>query len=372
MKHIVWIIANNTSAPYFNWFAEKCASNPQIKLTFICLHTDKPKMIEEVGTYGYVCHWIPYDYHQRKTGLINAAFKLYKLFKTLKPDVIHTHLFDDSLAGLIAGKLAGVKQRVITKGDTGFHYNYTPKWVIFDKLNNALATNIVAISSESKAFILEKEKANQNKVTVIHHGLPVKKVTEQIPEVQAKFREEWNLTNKIVIGTISRFIDWKGYKNIVAAAEIITAKHKDLVFVFVGQGQQKEEIKQLVIDKKLSDVIRISEHWIEPKNIPSLFGIFNVYLHAAHSEPFGFVIAEAMLNSVAVVSTRTGAAADGIEHKKSGYLCHTGSPSELADGIDYMLTNNSNNKIGLEGKTNASRLFNIDVMYEKHLALYKL
>lgn len=367
--HIVWVLANNTTAPYFNSFANIAYEKKEIRLSFICMCLEKPKMIEEMKSFGFDCHWIKYDYNKRKRGLIRSTVQLCKLFKRMKPDVIHSHLFDDSLASMIAGKLVGIKKRIVTKGDTGFHYNYKRQWVIFDKIINLLATRIVSISSESQKFIIEKEKANANKVVLIHHGLPLIKTTLQIEEIKNKFIGQWNLKNKIVIGTISRFIDWKGYRNIVNAAEVIVRKHPNAIFLFVGEGEKKKEIIEIVTSKKLSQNIVFSD-WINPDYIPSLFGVMNIFLHAAKYEPFGLVIAEAMLNGVPVVATKTGAALDAIDHLETGYLCDYDSINDIQEGLEFMILDMKNPKIGENGKIKAEKLFAIEVMYENHLKIY--
>jgi len=368
--HICWVLANNSSAPYFNWFAEQAKNNSDIKLSFVCLHSEKPKMIDDMQKYGYNCFWIKYDCHQRKRGLIRSTFKLYSLFRKIKPDIVHSHLFDDSIASLIASKIAFVKRRIITKGDTGFHYYYTPKWVVFDKLNNFLATDIIAISEESKRMIIEKEKANLKKINLIHHGIPIESATSQMEDVKNKYIEKWQLRDKIVVGTIARFIEWKGYIHIVNAAEKLIQNNPLFVFLFVGNGEQKDEIRNLVAQKKIEENFIFAD-WIIPEDIPSLFGLMNVYLHAAKYEPFGLVIVEAMLNGIPVVSSNTGSAADSIEHKKSGYICNYDSlEKEFIDGITFILKNNTNNCIGNEGQKVAEKMFSINEMYNKHIALY--
>ena len=65
--------------------------------------------------------------------------------------------------------------------------------------------------------------------------------------------------------------------------------------------------------------------------IPSFYGILNVYVHAASFEPFGFVIAEAMMNGAPIVSTPTGSALDSIKHKENGYIVEYKNSEVLRD-----------------------------------------
>jgi hypothetical protein len=87
--HVVHVIANNSTVPYLNWFAERLHNYPDIKFTVIALYPEKPYLIEEMKRYGCDAYWIKFDQGKRKSGMIFAFFKLYKLFRKLKPDVVN-------------------------------------------------------------------------------------------------------------------------------------------------------------------------------------------------------------------------------------------------------------------------------------------
>ena len=193
MHHIVHIMANNSSVPYFNWFAEEVKNHKDLKFTFIVLYPEHPKMLGDMAERGCDCFWVEYDSADRKRSLIKSMFSLRKLLKKIKPDVVHTHLFDDSLPGLLAAKLVGVRKRVITKADTTFHWFNTPKWVWADKFNNFNATHLITPTQECAEFVVNCEKGSPSKVNIIHHGVPIKKATNQIEEVKKELIERYNL-----------------------------------------------------------------------------------------------------------------------------------------------------------------------------------
>ena len=93
-------------------------------------------------------------------------------------------------------------------------------------------------------------------------------------------------------------------------------------------------------------------------------------MHAESFEPFGFVIAEAIMNRVPVVSTVTGASMDSIEHMKNGYLAPIKNAEELAKGLFFMLENDRK-KIGEAGRAKAIEMFDFEQMWDNHLKLYK-
>jgi glycosyltransferase involved in cell wall biosynthesis len=369
--HVMHIMANNSSVPYFNWLAEGVSKYPDVKFSFVCLYPEKPKMIEDMKERGCDCYWIKFDHRKRKSGMIYALLKLQQLFILIKPDTIHSHLFDDSLPALFAAKATGIKQRVITKGDTAFHWNYNRKWVWADRFNNANATHIIALSGEAKQFIIEKERANLEKVYIIHHGIPIEKSTNQKDEYKEQFKKQYGLEGKTVIGTVSRFIEWKGYRYVIEAAKRITEKNKNVKFLFVGHGEQKRELEELVRQKELSEYIQFVG-WIEKERMPSLYGVMDIYLHAAYMEPFGLVIAEAMANRVPLVTTKTGAARDVLTHGETCCFIKTKDSQSIAEGITWMLEHPEERNVMKEKvKKLAAEKFNVERMLDDYIKLYR-
>jgi glycosyltransferase involved in cell wall biosynthesis len=363
-------MSNTPSVPYFNWFAEEVKNFPEYKFSFIVMYPSRPQMLDDMKERGCDCYWIPFDYNNRKGDMIYAMFKLTKLFKTIKADVVNTHLFDDSFPGLLAARLAGVKKRVITKNDTTFHWNYAPKWVWADKLNNYNATNIVAISNESKQFILDKEKADPAKVTLIHHGIPIAVLSKQNEMYKNELIEKYKLDNCIVIGTISRYIEWKGYRYIIEAAASIVKKYSNAKFIFAGDGPQYEEMNMLIANYGLQNNIIITG-WVSRDYIPSLYGVMDIYIHAASKEPFGFVIAEAMANGVPLITTKTGAAADALEHKKNCYFVAEKSSDDIVMGFEWMLEDAERRKsITVESNQRVYEMYDVKDMLKKYLDVY--
>lgn len=366
--HIVFTIANNSSVPYFNWFAKQAALQKEHTFTFVALCKESPQMIKDVAEYGWDCYWIPFDHINRKKDLIPAFYKAYKLFLKLKPDVVHSHLFDDALPCLLAARLAGVKKRAIVKADTGFHYKYVPQWMFLDRFNNWNATDIIPPSTESEKFILDKEKANKNKVTMIHHGIPSEIYTKKSQEIKEKLILKYNLRGKVVVGTVSRLIDWKGYKYIIKAAKKVVKIHPNAIFLFVGEGGQKNELESLVRSEGLENNI-IFTGWMDRDNIPSFYSLLDVYVHAASFEPFGFVIPEAMMNGIPIVSTPTGSALDVIEHKKNGYLTKYKDADSIAEGVLYAIEKGADFKG--KGKQMALKKFEFQEMFNNYIKLYE-
>ena len=222
------------------------------------------------------------------------------MFRKIKPDVVHTHLFDDSLPGLLAARITGIKTRVITKQDTTFHWYYAPKWVKMDRFNNWNATHIHAVASENRKFILEKENAPEEKVHLVRNGFPYDLMTASKTEYIKELKNEYDLEGRIVVGTVARYIHWKGHHLIIEAAKRLVEKYPQLLFVWAGSdggSGYKSELQDSINKEGLQSNITILG-WIDRHKMPSLYKCMDIYLHPALREPFGFAISEALMNKV--------------------------------------------------------------------------
>jgi glycosyltransferase involved in cell wall biosynthesis len=347
---------------------EEAAKHENCRFGFVAMTRDYPVMIKEAAGYGFDGYWIPYDLKKRKRQMIQSFFKLYKLFRKIKPDVVHTHLFDDSVPSLLAARFAGIRVRVITKQDTAFHYCYAKKWMFFDKLNNFNATHVVPVSEEAKEFVIKHEKCNPKKVHVIHHGIDIARFSKPEKAEVEKFKEKYHLESTFVVGTIARFIKWKNYNEIIDIAEIVVKKIPEVRFLLIGVGDQMEEIKREVEKRNLSENVLFTG-FIDKYYIQNVYAAMDIYLHTAFMEPFGFVIAEALAAGLPVISTPTGAAKDALTSKVNGWMGEYENSQSLVNGIEYFY-NIKPEKPWLAAQKTAREKFDFILMYTNYVNLY--
>lgn len=367
--HVLHTFANNTTVPYLTWFTDRAVAEGAPRYSFIIMHRERPKMMDEMRAKGFEVVWIPYDDGKRKRGMLRALPLLWWHILRLKPDIVHVNLFDDSLPGLMAAWFAGVRRRVITRQDTGFHWMHAPRWVALDRWNNRMATRIIAISEENRRFMIDKEQAPPEKVVLVHNGIPPDRFTRQHPEVMQDLRTRFGIgPDHLVIGNVARHVEWKGHRHVLQAAALLVATHPNARFLLCGAGAGREAMERLALDLGLHDRVTFIDR-IEPEHMPSFYGILDLYIHGATLEPFGLVYAEAMLNGIPVVSTRTGAALDAITDGESGILVPEASGAALAQGVLRLLALDRK-AVGRAGRDAARNLFVFDRMWQGTMAVY--
>jgi glycosyltransferase involved in cell wall biosynthesis len=204
----------------------------------------------------------------------------------------------------------------------------------------------------------------------VHNGIPPERFTRQDPATMALLRRRSGVEpHHLVFGTVARFIAWKGHRHIVGAAKHIVRQVPHARFILCGQGEYEREIRAMVQAEGLTDHVVFIDR-IEPHDMASFYGILDAYLHAAVLEPFGLVYAEAMMNGVPVVSTRTGAALDAITDGVNGILIPEASAEAMAEGVARLLKSDRK-AIGDAGRQTARQMYCFDVMWNGTMEVYR-
>lgn len=367
--HILMSMANNPSTPYFVRFA-RVYNAEELKLDFLMLCKEEPTLGEEVGIYECDVYWIKFGDKNKLASYLLAIKNGIKLLKKIKPDILHVHLFDDAIPLLIAANIVGIKHKVITKLDAGYHINNKPSFIKFDKWNNKLSDHLICVSEENKLLVHKKENAPLNKISLVHQGFPIDEVIGNEPNVQAELRSRFEIKEQKVVVAIGRFIPLKGYDYLIEAISLLKGRESnDLRVIFVGYGNHQKNYEKKVNDLGLNDVIHFSD-WISRCELNNLYQIADIFIHGALIEPFGFVIAEAMANKTPIVSSQVGAAKDAITHLESGYLVPPANSNEIAKGINYIL-NNDTKKMVSNAFEKVNQMFTIEAMWDGHYEVYK-
>lgn len=194
----------------------------------------------------------------RLIGHIVLPIKFYKLLKKTNYYTIHIHS-DSSWKALlyaIPAKFAKVKNIIIHSHSTGINGEKQLVKKILHKITKLVlkrfGTTFIACSTQASKWMFGNTKS---KIIIIKNGVDL---TTFKPNKKArnKVRQELNYKpENIVIGTVGDFSDTK---NPVLLIKIYTSLLKsdcNYRLLFVGSGDNEEDIKQLVIKEKINDKV---------------------------------------------------------------------------------------------------------------------
>ncbi|MEP7265714.1 MAG: glycosyltransferase [Bacteroidota bacterium] len=131
-KRLIYIISNINNSLGFEWLAGSIDKN-KFEVEYVFLNPDVPPLMKLFISRGYATQFIKFD---GKKDLPSVTFKLIRHFSKSKPDIVHGHLFEASLAGMAAAWFCRIPQRIYTRHHSTLHHREHPSVVKYDKLIN--------------------------------------------------------------------------------------------------------------------------------------------------------------------------------------------------------------------------------------------
>ena len=278
---IVYIISNINKAIAFEWIAEEL-DKTKFELNFILLNPKESYLEEYLNKLNINVKRINYN---SKRDIPLSILRIIYFLLLNKPSVVHTHLFDASFIGLMAAKLCGIKKRIYTRHYSTYHHEFFPHAVKWDKLNNKLATHIIAISEVVKDVLISKEGVSFEKISLVYHGFKLNEFSESNNEVIENLKNKYNpFNNRPVIGVISRFTELKGIQYIIPAFSKLLNQYPDaLLLLFNASGDYEKEINKLVLELPKETYLKVAFE----NDITSIYHLFDVFIHVPINNTIG-------------------------------------------------------------------------------------
>lgn len=334
-KKVLTVLFNISKAQEHEWFV-RFINRDVFELEFALINARDSYMHHFLLSHNVPCHHFEY---RGKKDLPALTFHLFLLMKKNRYDVVHAHLFEGTLAGMLAARLAGVKQRITTRHYSDFHHVWFPGAVKYDRIINNLASKIVAISKNVENILLNYEHVKPEKIRLIHHGIdmddykPGAVSNDRVSLLRTKYAI---LPHQRVVGVISRFIELKGLQYIIPAFKVILKSNPDAVLVLANaSGSYTSEVMSL-----LSDIDKNSYRLIVFENdIAALYKLFSCFVHipiTASAEAFGQIYLEALASEVPSVFSLSGVAPEFAVDKQNCLVVPFKNIDKVAEAIQYI------------------------------------
>src|SRR5262249_17543102 len=177
-----------------------------------------------------------------------AVVKLYRLLRTLRPHIVHTHTAKAGFLGRIAARLARVPIVVHTYHGHVLHGYYSrTKTQLLRRMEQALARvtdEIVAVSDQVKRDLVAYRVAKPDKIKVIPLGLDLAPYAESAA-LRGQFRDELELSDATpLVGIVGRIFPIKNHRVFLEAAARIAATEPRARFIVVGDGLLRKAMEQ--------------------------------------------------------------------------------------------------------------------------------
>jgi glycosyltransferase involved in cell wall biosynthesis len=368
-QKVVVVISGINYSLGFDWFAQYIDKS-KFELHFVFLNSKEPELSKILYQRGFNTTFL---YYKNKKHILLTIWKLFWIFHSAKPAIVHAHLFDASICALPVAKFAGIKRRIYTRHHSTFHHQYFPKMVKYDRFINFCSTQIVAISENVKNVLTKQEGVNESKIHLIHHGFDQSLFECNNELLKSTLKTKYNLTsNDPIIGVVSRYTKWKGIQFIIPAFKELLLEFPNSKLVLANaSGDYKQHIQLLLSQLPSNSYCEIEFE----KDIFALYSTFNIFVHVpidANSEAFGQTYIESLMSGIPSVFTLSGIANEFIVDDYNASVVPFQDSTAIYNAfIKIMMNKDFKNRIVHNGLISVSKNFKLTTMMDKIEKLYE-
>ena len=326
------------------------------------------KLADELRRLPVSLTIIPENEH----GPISIAYRLGQLFRKIRPDIVHTHKYKDSILGSVVARFLGIPRVVrvvhgMPEPFKGLKNLKMAGYTLADRfVTRRFVDQVIAVSSEIEKALAQMYGADR--VVCIHNGIDLETARATTP--RSVKRDEWRIDDKVVlIGTVGRLVPVKGHSILIEALSILHKSNPDVLLLVVGDGPLREYLEALVERLGLEQAVIFAGHQDQSYDFINMMDIF--VLSSLH-EGIPMVLLEALALTLPVIASGVGGIPEVVGHGTSGLLVGPDNAAELAAALGELIQDRTKAvALGSAGREQVEREFNASLMANRTAALYR-
>jgi glycosyltransferase involved in cell wall biosynthesis len=297
---------------------------------------------------------------------------IFKLYKELKPDIVHHITIKPILYGTLAARLAGINS--IVNAFSGLGHVFTAKGFKISAIRTLVKLayriilkhrNLVSIvQNHDDMKYLQTNAIISKDQTILIKG-------SGVDLNEFKYTQEPNGIPVVIFP--ARLLKDKGVIEFIDAAKILKKQKIELEMVLVGDTDQgnpssifQEELNYWVNEKIVS-------HWGFCNNMPKTLSKANIVCLPSYREGIPKSLMEACATGRAIITTDVPGCREMIDKDQpNGILIPSRNSKKLAAAIQILIKDNNIRKTySINSRLMAEREFSIDLVVKKTIKIYE-
>jgi glycosyltransferase involved in cell wall biosynthesis len=269
-----------------------------------------PKLLE------YGVEHITISQERKFLTLISALYKIFKMIRKFKPEIVHAHMVTSAL--LVAILHPFMSFRYITT----VHNEFQRSAILM-----RFADRIIAVSDNVRQSMIRRGIPANKLRTVLNGTVNSPRFSKPPPPPLALQRP--------AIVFVGGLHPRKGVDDLINSFVEVLSVHPNAHLYIIGEGPFREEYENLAISISDSGIV-FCGYLDDPR--PYLLGT-DIFVLASLAEPAGLVITEARECGCAIVATNVGGIPELLDHGLAGILVPPKQPAFLAKTLLNLLAN---------------------------------
>lgn len=300
-------------------------------------------------------------------------WQLWRLFRHLQPDLVHTRNLA-TLEAQLPAFLAGVFRRVHGEHGRDMHDvdNTSAKYRYLRKVFRPLINQYVALSLDLSRYLTQDVGIPEVRVIQLYNGVDTGRFHPPHSARPKPTLPGFFPPGTVVIGTVGRMEAVKDQLTLAQAfINLISRRPTErtrLRLVMIGDGALRPQMIELLSQAGLADIV-----WLPGtrNDIPDLLRAMDIFVLPSLAEGISNTILEAMATGLPVIATQTGGNPELVVDGQTGQLVPRRDPEAMARAIErYLESPVLMRRHGQAGRERAMDQFSIQQMVKRYLALY--
>jgi glycosyltransferase involved in cell wall biosynthesis len=268
---------------------------------------------------------------------VSQCVRLYRLVRSLQPDIVQTWLYHADFLGGLAARIAGNRNVIWGLRTTDVDGGCARSTSVVRKLCAAISSRVphtivcVAEAARRSHSLIGYDNA---RMVVVGNGFDLSVLTSTQCERKqmralCKFRPD-----DIVLGTLGRFNLDKDHANFIHAAAQLATRHARLRFLMVGKDldANNAELKRWIDETGYADRFVLLG---ERKDVAACLNAMDIFCLSSRTEAFPNAVGEAMAMGLPCVATDVGDVR--LLMADTGVVVPKANPEALAQGVEQLL-----------------------------------
>ena len=295
---------------------------------------------------------------------LRGLWRLVRLIRGWRPDIIHAHLYRAELLAIIFGRLFGIRGIVCTLHNTDLYG--LPKLFKY-----ALATayrfadQVITLFAAERDRLQHQYRISASQLVTIHHGYNFRDQVSTDGHVHEPIRQP------LIVGTIGRLAKQKAHDVLLHAFYQVVQNQNDAKLIIAGHDDEglRPGLEELCTQLGLQNAVSFPGYTDNAKQFLDGIGLFVL---SSDFEGFPITLLEAMASKKPIVATRVGGVPEVVVDGTTGILVSPRDPDALAKAIIWMLQHPEEAQhMGQKAWERATTEFTTEKMMERTCDIYR-
>ena len=295
---------------------------------------------------------------------LTAAWRLSRLIKQLKPDIVHAH--DPHAVAMAALGLSMstqlAKPPLVAARRVDFHLrgNSLSRW-------KYRQVDCFICASEAIRQMLIGDGVPEARAVTVHEGIDIERVDRATPaDLHGEF---WLPHQAPIVGNVAALVAHKGQRHLIEAAKAVLPHVPDARFIIAGEGELRPALERQIKEEHLEKHVLLAG--FRP-DVLSLHRAFDIFVMSSITEGLGTSLLDAMAAGKPIVATRAGGIPEVVADGETGILVAPRDHQAMAEAIVRLLKDEGlRRRMGDAGRARAQSLFSAERMVQNTLHLYQ-